>query len=419
MLDRGGFFIVIEKVLLFLMYTLKIVMNFYTRTIYSALLEHLDKKQITVLTGMRRTGKTTLVKQLMADSKIEQQYYFDLERMDNRSLFSEDNYETIIYALTQRGADFSKRVLIGIDEIQLVPNLPSVLKYLYDSYDIKFIVTGSSAYYMKNMFSESLAGRKKLFEIYPLNFAELLSFNGVSVSEIPLQSAGVFLKSEYDRLKNYYETYINYGGFPEVVLSPVISDKKDMIQDIISSYINFDIALLSDIRNPANLYKLIKLLSVRIGTKLDISKLTSLTGISRPTVENYLDLLEQSYLIKAIPVLSNSPDREITKAKKVYFLDNGIASVSAEAGSGAMFENAVFNQLRFKGDVSYYQLKSGKEIDFILDKEICYEVKETATEGDLKNVVALAQNLNIGDCHVIGRHPIKLFDGYIWGGFIH
>lgn len=394
-------------------------MNFYNRTIYKELIEHLDKKQITVLTGMRRTGKTTLVKKLMIDSGIKQQYYFDLERMDNRSLFSEENYELIIYALIQRGADFRKKVLIGIDEIQLVSNLPSVLKYLYDSYDIKFIVTGSSAYYMKNMFSESLAGRKKLFEIYPLNFAELLSFNGISVPDIPLENARVFVKAEYERLKSYYETYINYGGFPEVVLSPAIEDKKDMIQDIISSYINFDIALLSDIRNPANLYKLIKLLSVRIGTKLDISKLTSMTGISRPTVENYVDLLEQSYLIRTIPVLSNSPDREITKARKVYFLDNGIASISADAGSGAMFENAVFNQLQTRGSVAYYQLKSGKEIDFILDKKRCYEVKETATESDLSNLTTIAKNINIEDCHVIGRHPVKLFEGYIWGGFIH
>jgi len=393
-------------------------MNFYNRTIYHALKEHLSKRQITVLTGMRRTGKTTLLKQLMHDSGIRQQYYFDLERMDNRFLFSEDNYDSIIYALMQRGANFDEKVLIAIDEIQLVPNLPSVIKYLYDSYDIKFVITGSSAYYMKNMFSESLAGRKKLFEVYPLNFGELLSFNGISISDIPLSKAGKFVKSEYERLKSYYETYINFGGFPEVVLSSATADKKDMIQDIISSYINFDIALLADIRNPANLYKLIKLLSVRIGTKLDISKLTSLTGMSRPTVENYLELLEQSYMIRTIPVLSNSPDREITKARKIYFLDNGIASSSANAGSGALFENAVFNQLQSKGDISYYQLKSGKEIDFVLNKDVCYEVKETATETDLKNMITLAENLTITDCSVIGRHPLKVFDGFIWGGFI-
>lgn len=393
-------------------------MNFYNRNIYSALLNHLGQKQITVLTGMRRTGKTTLVKQLMRDSTINQKYYFDLERMDNRILFSEPNYETIIYALKQQGADFKDKVLIAIDEIQLVPNLPSVLKYLYDTYDIKFIVTGSSAYYMKNMFSESLAGRKRLFEVYPLSFNELLSFNGVLTSPLSLENAGVFVKSEYERLKNYYDSYINYGGFPEVVLSPSIENKKEMIQDIISSYINFDIALLSDIRNPANLYKLMRLLAVRIGTKLDVSKLTSLTGISRPTVENYLDLLEQSYLIRTIPVLSYSPDREITKARKVYFLDNGIAAMSAQAGSGSLFENAVFNQLLHFGDIAYYQLKTGKEIDFILNKNRCFEVKETATEADLKNLNAISGNIDINNNHVIGRHPVKLFDGFIWGGFI-
>ncbi|WP_449436763.1 ATP-binding protein [Pedobacter steynii] len=393
-------------------------MNFYNRNIYADLSKHLSQKQITVLTGMRRTGKTTLVKQLMHDSGISQQYYFDLERMDNRSLFSEPNYETIIYALTQRGANFKEKVLIAIDEIQLVPNLPSVLKYLYDTYTIKFIVTGSSAYYMKNMFSESLAGRKKLFEIYPLSFGELLSFNGIVSPARPPEEQGRFVQSEYERFKNYYETYISYGGFPEVVLATAIADKKDMIQDIISSYINFNIALLSDIRNPANLYKLIKLLAVRIGTKLDVSKLTSLTGISRPTVENYLDLLEQSYLIRTIPVLSSSPDREITKARKVYFLDNGIAAASAEAGSGPLFENAVFNQLLHHGEIAYYQLKTGKEIDFILNKEICYEVKETATEADLKNLKSISGNLGLNQGHVIGRHPAKLFEGYIWGGFI-
>ncbi len=393
-------------------------MTFFKREIYDRLFLHLGRKQITVITGMRRTGKTTLLRQLMNDSDIRQKFYFDLERIDIRTLFSEPNYETIVYALTQQGANFKEKVLIALDEIQLVPNLPSVIKYLYDTYDIKFLVTGSSAYYMKNLFSESLAGRKKIFEVFPLNFNELLIFNGIHPQQRTVPEASLYLQSEYERLKNYYETYITFGGFPEVVLAQTIEEKKDLINDIISSYINFDISLLSDIRNPTNLYKLIQLLSVRIGTKLDISKLTSMTGISRPTVENYLDLLEKSYLIRTIPVISNSPDREITKAKKVYFLDNGIASMSADLGSGSKFENAIFNQLLHRGELAYYQLKSGKEIDFILNREACFEVKETATETDLKNVCALASNLSIDQCYVIGRHPARIFNNYIWGGFL-
>lgn len=390
----------------------------YSREVFPELKNHLSKRQITVLTGMRRTGKTTLVRQLIAESNIAQKYYFDLERIDIRSLFAEPNYETIIYALTQQGADFSKKVLLALDEIQLVPNLPSILKYLYDNYDIKFIVTCSSAYYIKNIFSESLAGRKKIFEIFPLNFGELLSFNSVQAVTLDFGASEKFVKSEYERLKMYYDSYINFGGFPEVVLAESELDKKDLISDILSSYINFDLTLLSDIRNPTNLYKLIRLLSVRIGTKLDISKLTSIMGVARQTVENYLDLLEKSYLVRTIPVFSSSPDREIVKAKKVYFLDNGIASLSGELGSGAKFENAVFNQLLHKGNLAYYQLKTGREIDFILNKSHCFEVKETATEADLKNVQSLAQNLGIDTSYVIGRHPSKLFDGFIWGGFV-
>lgn len=341
-----------------------------------------------------------------------------MKRMDNRLLFGENNYDNVVHALVQQGADFSQPAIVAIDEIQLVPNLPSVLKYLYDTYSIKFVVTGSSSFYIKNLFSESLAGRKKIFEVYPLSFHELLDFNGVSVPVLSLEEASRFSEATYQRLGAYYNEYINYGGFPEVVLEPVVEDKKDLIQEILSSYINFDINTLSDIRNPANLYRLIKLLSVRVGTRLDISKLTSIAGISRPTVENYLYLLENSYLVRTIPVLTSSPDREITKARKLYFLDNGIASSVGELGSGSKFENAVFNQLLHRGELNYYQLKSGKEIDFILNKEYALEVKETASADDIKQVSSLAANLGIDKNYVIGREPVNRFPQFIWGGYI-
>jgi len=367
---------------------------------------------------MRRTGKTTLCKQLMADSSIRQKLYIDLERIDNRVLWSEDNYETIIQALVQQGLHFDEPVLLVLDEIQLVPNLPSVLKYLYDTYTIKFIVTGSSAYYMKNQFTESLAGRKKVFDIYPLSFGELLGFKNIPAVSLPWEEASQFIRSEYERLKSYYEEYIEFGGFPEVVLADAVTDKQDLLQDILSSYINFDIRVLADIRNPANLYKLIKLLAVRTGTKLDISKLTSLVGLSRQTVENYLTLLEQSYLIRTLPVLANSPDREIVKARKLYFLDNGIASIVGNAGSGAKFENAIFNQLVHRGELAYYQLKTGREIDFVVDQKLGIEVKETAAEGDIRGLRSLAANLNLDQNYVVGRHPLRIFEGYVWGGMI-
>lgn len=390
----------------------------YQRAIFPTLLDHISKKQITVLTGMRRTGKTTLVKALMARSPLAQKVYFDLERIDNREFFAEKNYENIVYALAQRGFDLEQPLLIAIDEIQMVPNLPSVVKYLYDTYGFKFILTGSSAYYLRNAFSESLSGRKKLFEIHPLTFGELLTFNGIPFAPLTDWSSLRFVKTEYERLKSFYELYIRFGGFPEVVLAESEDDKKDLIGDILSSYINYDIAVLADIRKSTELYKLVRLLSNRIGSRMDISKLTSFTQLSRPTVENYLELLEQSYLIKTIPVLATSPDREIVKARKLYFTDNGIANFTAELSSGAQFENAVFNQLHPRGEIAYYQQKNGREIDFILDHQLALEVKETATQSDLKNVADLAKKLDITQSFVVGRHPYQVFAGMVWGGMI-
>lgn len=300
-------------------------MNFKIK-IYSSLEKHLSVKQVTVLTGMRRTGKTTLVKQLMEASDIEHKLFFDLERIDDRKLFSYDNYDLIIETLKRRGVNFSKKVMICIDEIQLLPNIPSVIKYLYDHYDIKFIVTGASSYYIKNKFQESMAGRKKIFEIYPLDFGEYLTFNNINFQPLAdLQSLENF-ELEYARLHVNYEEYCTFGGFPEVVLTDDIDAKKDLLQDILNSYINIDLVQIADIRKTKEISNLIKILASRIGSKLDISKIANLSNLSRPTVENYIYLLENTYFIKTIPVYSLNTDREIVKARKVYFLDNGIAS---------------------------------------------------------------------------------------------
>ena len=390
------------------------------RKIYTDLAEHLTNRQVTVITGMRQTGKTTIVKELLKNIRSENKTFIDLEKFDNRELFNEKNYDNIVNILEQRGLNFKDKVYIALDEIQLVPNVTSVIKYLYDEFKIKFILTGSSSFYIKNMFSESLAGRKKIFELYPLSFAEMLRFNNIPNKEINFINAH-FNSIEYDRLKFYYDLYVEYGGFPEVVLADKISDKKDILKDIIYSYINVDIKSLSDIRNVKNFYALIKMLAARTGTRLDYSKISSLTGISRPSLYNYIYLLEQSFLISLVPVFTKNPDREIVKAKKIFFNDNGLISVLADAGSGSKFENAVFNQLRQSGEIKYYALKNGKEIDFIYlpygeKKEIAFEAKETPTMPDLRYLENLSEQAGIKQHRLVGRKMSSNFVNYIWGG---
>lgn len=390
---------------------------YYSRKLFASLKEHLFSKQITVLTGMRRTGKTTLVKQLLAEAASENKAYFDLERIDNRELFSEKNYDIIIEALRQRGLDFDKKAYIALDEIQLAHNIPSVLKYLHDNYDIKFIVTGSSSFYLKNLFTESLAGRKKVFELFPLDFGEFLVFKGVhSIQDSFIHKR--FHETEYNRLKGLYEEFVEYGGFPDVVLAAKIGEKRDLAADIVSSYINIDIKTLADFRTQDGMYKLLKMLASRCCTRLEYAKLSRLTGISRVTVQSYTDFLEKTYMIFRIPVLTNNPDREIVKAKKVYFCDNGILNVLENVSSGVKFENAVFSQLRHHGELAYYALKTGREIDFVLDKDIALEVKETPVDTDGFALSELAKRAGLKTARLIGRSIVPHFTDYIWAGDI-
>jgi predicted AAA+ superfamily ATPase len=389
--------------------------NYIERIIYPDLKAHLSKRQITVITGLRRTGKTTLLKKLMEDFKGANKIYIDLERIDNRDLFSEKNYENIITALSQRGLNFNKKTLIAIDEVQLLPGIVSVIKYLYDSYSIKFIITGSSSYYIKNLFSESLSGRKRVFELYTLCFSEFLLFKNINYTSSHSFRKS-FIPAEYERLKKHYDEFIRYGGFPEVVISKSIADKKDIVNDILNSYLNIDIKNIADIRDQKNLHQLLKMTAARAGTRLDYSKLSSLTGISRPSVHNYLDLLENTFVITRIAVYSKNRDREIVKAPKIFIEDNGLLNQLAEVSSGVQFENAVFNQLKFYGKLQYYSLKTGKEIDFIVDGNSTIEVKETATVQDMTRLKNLSKNIDISKNIVVARYPSPSFKDFVWGG---
>lgn len=392
--------------------------KYFQRKIYTELKKHLLSRQITVLTGMRRSGKTTLIQRLLAEVESKNKLYLDLQSIGNREIFTEKNYDNIVLQLRQYGLNAEEKMYLAIDEIQLLPEIAGVIKYLYDHYNIKFLITGSSSYYLKNLFSESLSGRKRIFELYPLDFGEFLTFKQISFARSMDCLAEKFRAAEYNRLHAYYEEFIEFGGFPEVVLSSSLEQKKQLLNDIISSYINIDIKILSDFRQSGNIYRLIKMLAARVGAKLDYAKLSRLIGMSRSTVVNYIELFEKTYLIARLPVHTRNPDREIVKAQKIYFSDSGLVGILADVGSGAKFENAVFSQLRHKGELRYYALKTGREIDFVLNGLFALEVKETPTSFDQTELAELSKAANIKKSRLIGRFASPKFTNYIWGGEI-
>lgn len=393
--------------------------TYFQRKIYKELQEHLQSNDVTILTGMRRTGKTTLVQHLLEDIHSSNKVFLDLEKISNREIFLDKNYDNVVLALEKQGLNVHERMYVAIDEIQTLPNISSVVKYLSDHYTIKFILTGSSSYYLKNLFTESLSGRKKLFELHPLDFGEFLTFKNVPHRSLEnISQLQKFDSHEYERLKAYYEEYIQYGGFPKVVLANSLDEKIDILEDIISSYINIDIKSISDFKDSDVIITLVKMLVGRVGTKLDYSKLSRLTGLSRATVQHYISLFEKTYLISLVSVHTKNRDREIVKAKKLYFGDNGLASILGGIDSGSLFENALYNQLRDKGKVSYFSLKDGREIDFIIDSSIALEAKETPIESDISGLRGLSDKAGISNKNIVGRHKTPNFIDYIWGGDI-
>ncbi|MDE3090748.1 MAG: AAA family ATPase, partial [Chloroflexota bacterium] len=140
------------------------------RSIFPALKGALADRRVIVITGMRRVGKTTTAKWLLDQIESTNKLYVDLERLDNRAVFQETNYDNVLNFFRNRNLDLAERLYVALDEIQYVPNVPSVIKYLVDNYDIKFVLTGSSSFYLKNYFTESLAGRKVVYEMFPLAF---------------------------------------------------------------------------------------------------------------------------------------------------------------------------------------------------------------------------------------------------------
>lgn len=393
----------------------------YSPDIYQGLLAHLSKRQATVITGMRRVGKSTAVQYLLQQTSHANQLYLDCERVEIRVLFSRPDYEGIREEIELMGIDFSKPSIIAIDEIQLVDNLPSVIKYLYDTYSVKFILTGSSSYYMKNKFSESLSGRKKIFEMYPLSFKEFLVFKERWKPLYEKYAWKPFTKAWFNKAQEWYEEYLQFGGFPEVVLQKSEIDKQELLTDIINSYIDLDVKLLADYTVSEDLYKLVKLLAARSGNKVDYSKLSSISGINRQKIAAYIQLLEHTYLIYQISPFTKNIDKEISQQKKLYFADSGILNLlgSNQLSSGQVFENAVAAQLKPQGELQYYQRKTGQEIDFILKGNTAIEVKETPVEQHKSILEQRASGIKINKQFLVGRYPAqKNFKDFIWGGSI-
>lgn len=375
---------------------------FYPRKILPKIEKELNTKEILVLTGLRQTGKTTILNYLFSKISSTNKTFLDLENPLHRKVFEEENFDNIWKNLEKFKISKDSKAFIFVDEIQNLPQISQALKYLYDHWQVKFFLTGSSSFYLKNLFSESMAGRKLVFELFPLTFEEFLIFKGLE-KQTPVnfsQKAQNKNKISYEQYFKYYQEFMEFGGFPAVVLESNQERKKQLLGEIFKSYFEKDVKNLADFKNISKLRDLILLLVPRLASKIEISKIASELGLTRETIYSYLSFLEQTYFISLLPKFTKSFDRQVAGGKKLYFGDTGLANFLGKASLSQLFENSIFQNLRPLHKLNFFS-QDKKEIDFIVDEKIGLEAKMSFSQKDLFSLLRRKEALRLNEAYLV------------------
>ena len=352
------------------------LVNLYKRTIVSSIEQFLDSPDIIVLHGSRQVGKTSIMLYLIEHLKNlnYDTFYIDLEDLRFTAIL-DSGAKNLFKYLEENSIIKNKKLYLFIDEIQYLENPSNILKILHDHYSerIKLFISGSSTFAIKSKFKDSLVGRTINFEIFPLSFREYLLFKGSKIDISKEISSSVTI----NELKDLYTDYIIYGGYPRIVLEKEIQKKEMLLQQIIDTYIRKDIRDIGDIRDIIKFNILLEILASQSGKIINVNELASTIRISRQTVEHYLFLLENTYVIRLVRPYSRNIRSELIKSPKVFLYDSGITSLLwmktfPNTILGNLFETSVFSELvktTKKSALYFWRTKDKKEIDFILRKE--------------------------------------------------
>lgn len=356
------------------------------RLIYQSIWEHLGKKQITLLQGARQTGKTTILEQI----------HKDLEKARISSAFISLEDKAVLTSLNKRPQNLfkyispaveGKRQFVIIDEIQYLEDPTNFLKLLYDLYhdQIKLFVSGSSGFYIDNKFKDSLAGRKKIFNLPTMGFKEFLYFKGKE-KFADYVHGDFFPKLYLTELQNLLTEYLLYGGYPEVVTEISLEGKREKLSEIANSYVKRD-AVEAFLQYPNAYMNILEILSNQIGSLLNYNTLSKTLKISIETVSSYLHVMQKSFHISFVRPFYKSTITELRKMKKVYFQDLGLRNYFCKnfnplllrEDRGNLLENYVFrlfaDNYDIDWDIKYWRTQKKQEVDFIIQEKHAYEVK--------------------------------------------
>jgi predicted AAA+ superfamily ATPase len=356
--------------------------TFITRDTLDKLISYLPLKQIITVTGIRRCGKSSLVKDainyLIKNQTNPQNILFvNLEHPYFIEFRHNANYLEVIYDTYMKLFNPKGRIYVIFDEIQYFNNWQVYIKSKYESSDIKFIITGSNSSMLSNELNTLLSGRSLNIHLSTFSFTEFLDFKNIKYdTQIDIVSN----KIEIYRAK---EEYLKWGGFYEVMEVEDESIKKDILTSYAKNIIYQDIVPRYNIRHSEVIERLFFYLLSIVSSQLNYSSLSNIFEVSDKSIKEYIRYFEDVFLLKRIDRFHNKQKERIKSSKKVYTLDNGFNQIAIKNSKnlGVLLENWVFNILSLQHENITY-LKDVKEIDFYTTNhlyQVSYDISDDKT----------------------------------------
>lgn len=321
---------------------------------------NIDNNDIVFLTGLRRVGKTTLLKGivniLIKQKGIDPRHILyislDLYALEHLSI-----QEILTEYRTLQKLSVSEKVYLFFDEVTAKPAYHQELKNLYDMGTVKIFASASSASLLKDT-QAYLSGRQRLVEVMPLDFDEYLLFRNIHIK-----------KADAHLIESYFEEYMNDGGMPEYVLTKDLSYLSNLVDNIVYK----DIIAHHNIKDSQSVKDFFKLLMERSGKQLSLNKMANILGIGVDTARRFQSYFEETYLIYTVEKEGKLNER-IRNPKKIYAGDIGVRNlITGFRDKGAIFENLIFLKLKHRNP--RYVLEDGIEIDFITEDKTLIEAK--------------------------------------------
>lgn len=329
------------------------------RNIEPRIIQHLFRGRVVSIHGARRVGKTTLAQAILAQYNDKRTRYLNCDLQSVQLGLGVQEAEPL-------KAFLGDQDLVVLDEAQNIPEIGKVLKILVDTYPaMQIIATGSSTFELANKTSAALTGRVYPFTLYPLSLQEIVGQEGYSVIEPRL------------------EHLMRFGLYPSI-FGESEDEARTQLDELVSSYLYKDILAFGGIKQPGVLRDLVRLLALQVGNEVSYNELASKLGVNRNTVQNYIGLLEQCFVVFRLGAFSRNLRNEIAKSQKVYFYDLGVRNAILQAFAplalrtdvGALWENfCIVERLKYTENNGmrmnryFWRTYNQKEIDYIEERD--------------------------------------------------